>query len=214
MSLLRSLPGILLVFLLASGQTPSSQAAAIPSAPVNPISPQPSGTALVFYAQPEMNEDLWPVLFRAVQADLGEGAGLLDRDPILVRGSQDLRGVTFPRIISVKLLGRCDVLPQASHAAEKGPLGWVLMVSGKIQPFVFINCTRIAQVLRPASFGLSQQARQYAMAQAIAHVLIHEWSHIARQSSSHGARGITQAELSLKDLSERPGNNRLTARNR
>jgi hypothetical protein len=208
MNSLRVCPGILLVLMLASG---SSRAASIPAPPLNT---EQTSTALVFYAQPQMSEDLWPLLFAALRADLSEGSIALEKNPVLVRGSEDLGGVSFPRIISVKLMGRCDLLPQASLAPEKGPLGWVLRVSGQIQPFVSINCTRIAQVLRPASAGMSGQGRQHAMAQAIAHVLIHEWAHIAMQSTSHRGRGITQANLSVSDLIQEPGNSHLTSRNR
>jgi hypothetical protein len=138
---------------------------------------------------------------------------VLDKQAAFVRGSDDLRGMVFSRIISVKLLGRCDVLPQTDHPA-KGPLGWVPLVSGTIQPFISIDCTRIAEVLRPAAAGLSKQDRQYVMDQAIAHVLIHEWNHIATQSAHHTSRGISQAYLSVNDLIEEPKSNRLSAANR
>jgi hypothetical protein len=121
--------------------------------------------------------------------------------------------VIFSRIIEVKLLGRCDVLPQTEHAS-RGPLGWVPLVSGTIQPLISIDCTRIAEVLRPAAAGLSKQDRQYMMDQAIAHVLIHEWNHIATQSARHTSRGISQAYLSLNDLIEEPRSNQLSVANR
>jgi hypothetical protein len=210
--------GILVVFMLASGQTHIGLAAAIPTSSLNAQQP---GTTLVFYA-PEMRsamgDDLWPVLFRTLRADLADGAGdlsdglVLDQDPSIVRGDQDLRGVTFSRVITVKLLGHCDVFSQLSHSSEKGPLGWVLLVSGKVQPFVSIDCARIAEVLRPAIAGWSKQRRQDAMLQAISHVLIHEWSHVATQSSAHGSRGITQANLSVSDLIKEPVNNHSSAR--
>jgi hypothetical protein len=206
---------ILFVFMLASGQTRSSLAAAIPAPPLNAQQP---GTALVFYAQSEMSEDLWPVLFQTLRADLAGGGGdlpdglVLDKDPFLVRGDQDLRGVTFPRVITVKLLGRCDGFSQTNHSSEKGPLGWVPLVSGRVQPFVSIDCARIAQVLRPAMAGWNKQRRQDAMLQAITHVLIHEWSHIATQSSAHGSRGIMQANLSVSDLIKEPLNSDFSAR--
>jgi hypothetical protein len=205
---------ILFVFVLASGGTHSSLAAAIPAAALNAQQP---GTTLVFYA-PQMNEDLWPALFQTLRADLADGGGdlpdglVLDKDPLLVRGDQDLRGVTFSRVITVKLLGRCDAFSQTSHSSEKGPLGWVLQISGKVQPFVSIDCTRIAEVLRPATAGWTKRRRQDAMLQAITHVLIHEWSHIATQSSAHGSRGITQANLSLSDLIKEPVNSHFSAR--
>jgi hypothetical protein len=177
---------------------------------------QQAGTVLVFYAQPRVSEDMWQPLFQILQADLYDQAELpkgiaLDQNAAFVRGSDALRGLTFSRIISVKLLGRCDVLPQINRPSLNGPLGWVMMVSGKIQPFVSIDCTRIAQVLRPAVPGLNKQERQDVMLQAIAHVLIHEWSHIASQSPAHTPRGVTQAELSLHELIAAPKSAHLAA---
>jgi hypothetical protein len=212
-----AIPGIVFVLLLAYALTPNTLAAVIPSSPLNE---QQSNTALVFYAQPQVSEDLWPVLFQALRADLADGAGelpngvVLDKEPTIVRGNEDLRGVTFSKVISVKLLGRCDVLPQTDHPSQVGPLGWVLLVSGTVQPFISIDCTRLAQVLRPAAAHLSKEGRRYAMAQAISHVLIHEWSHIAAQNSAHSARGLTQAYLSVNDLIASPRSNHLSASNR
>jgi hypothetical protein len=208
MSSLRPFPGIFVLLMLASGRT---LAAAIPAPPLDT---QQAGTAVVFYAQPETSEDFWPILFQVVRVDLAEGGAELEQNPVLIRASTDLLGVSFSRIISIKLLGRCDGLPQAYHAQARGPLGWVLLVSGKIQPFVSIDCTRIAQVLRPATAGLNDKGRQYAMAQAVAHVLIHEWMHIATQSSAHAAHGIRQANLSVSELIGETRNNHLAARNR
>ncbi len=198
--------GILLTFLPASAAVLPSQA-------------QKPDTTIIFYAQPKVSEDLWPVLFEVLRADLAGGEGELsdrfglDKQANFVRGTDDLRGVVFSRIISVKLLGRCDVLPQIEHPS-KGPLGWVPLISGTIQPFISIDCTRIAQVLRPAAAGLSKLDRQYMMDQAIAHVLIHEWNHIATQSARHTSHGISQAYLSLNDLVEERRSNHLSAANR
>jgi hypothetical protein len=189
------------------------------SAHVLPPQAQEPGTTIVFYAQPKVSEDLWPVLFEVLRADLAGGQGelsdrfALDKQAIFVRGTDTLQGVVFSRIITVKLLGRCDVFPQTEHPS-RGPLGWVPLVSGTIQPFISIDCTRIAEVLRPAAAGLSKQDRQYLMDQAIAHVLIHEWNHIATQSARHTSRGISQAYLSVNDLIKEPKSNRLSAANR
>jgi hypothetical protein len=189
------------------------------SAHVLPLPAQELDTTIVFYAQPKVSENLWPLLFQVLRADLADGEGELpdrfglDKQATFLRGSDDLRGIVFSRIISVKLLGRCDVLPQTDHRA-RGPLGWVPLVSGTIQPFISIDCTRIAEVLRPATAGLSKQDRQYMMDQAIAHVLIHEWNHIVTQSAHHTSRGISQAYLSVNDLIREPKSNHLSAGNR
>jgi hypothetical protein len=189
------------------------------SAAVLPSQAEEPGTTIVFYAQPKVSEDLWPILFQVLRTDLANemdelpNGSVLDKQAAFIRGSDDLRGHLFSRIITVRLLGRCDVLPQTDHPS-KGPLGWVPLVSGTIQPFISINCARIAEVLKPASAGLSRQDRQYRMDQAIAHVVIHEWNHIATQSTRHSSRGISQAYLSVNDLIEEPRVNHLSAANR
>ena len=212
-----AISALVFVILLALVPGCGAWAAALPSSDMDSRSPE---TALIFYAQTKVRDDLWPLLFQILLDDLSAGDGeltngvVLDKQPAILRGSDPLRGVSFPRIVSVKLLGRCELLPQASHASGPGPLGWVMLVSGKVQPFISIDCARIAQVLGPASVHMTKQGRQYAMAQAISHVLIHEWIHIANQSSSHSARGLSQAYLSVDDLIAAPKNNRLSASTR
>jgi hypothetical protein len=181
---------------------------------------QESDTTIVFYAQPKVSDDLWPELFQVLRSDLADDAGELPnglgshRQAALVRGSDNLLGILFSKVIVVKLLGRCDVLPQTDQRTSSGPLGWVPSVSGTIQPFVFIDCTRLAALLRPKTANLNKQDRQHVMDQAIAHVLIHEWSHIVTQSKAHSSRGITQACLSVGELIAEPKNNHLSAANR
>jgi hypothetical protein len=55
--------------------------------------------------------------------------------------------------------------------------------------------------------ALNKYERRHEMAQAIAHVVIHEWIHIATQSPAHGARGITKQFLSPAELTAEPRNN-------
>jgi hypothetical protein len=164
---------------------------------------QQAGTAIIFYAQPQVNDELWPDLLASLHSDLASGIGestngfALEQNPAYFRGNDIPH---FSKVIVVKLLGRCDVLPQSDHPSLKGPLGWVREVSGKIQPFIFVDCERIAQVLRTQSVGFTRYQRRHEMAQAIAHVVIHEWIHIATQSPSHGKRGITKQFLSPEEL--------------
>jgi hypothetical protein len=184
-------------------------------APTLTLNAQQSGTAIVFYAQARMSEELWPDLLQSLHADLAAGSGELPNGfvldhPTFFWGNDDLAvGIAFSKLIEVKLLGRCDVLPQADRLTLSGPLGWVLQVSGEIQPFIFVNCTRIAQVLRPVAAGLDKQGRRREMTQAIAHVVIHEWIHIATQNPSHGTRGITKQFLSVDELIAQPSTNGL-----
>ena len=142
-------------------------------------------------------------------AGIGESANgfALEQNPTYFRGNNLPENVDFSNVIVVKLLGRCDVLPQSDHPSLKGPLGWVPQVSGRILPFIFVDCERIAQVLRGNSVGFNNYERRHEMAQAIAHVVIHEWIHIATQSPSHGARGVTKQFLSPEELTAEPRHN-------
>jgi hypothetical protein len=185
-------------------------------APNLTLNAQQSGTAIVFYAQARISEELWPDLLQSLRSDLAAGNSevtnghVLDQDPTFFRGNDDLAvGIDFSKVIEVKLLGRCDVLPQVDRPSLAGPLGWVLQVSGEIQPFIFVDCTRIAQVLRPTAAGRDKQGRRREMTQAIAHVVIHEWIHIARQSPAHGSQGITKQFLSVDELIAEPSNHGL-----
>src|SRR5882757_2836357 len=81
------------------------------SAAVLPSQAEEPGTTIVFYAQPKVSEDLWPVLFQVLRADLADETDELpsrfdlDKQATFIRGTDDLRGVVLSRIISVKLLG-------------------------------------------------------------------------------------------------------------
>jgi hypothetical protein len=106
----------------------------------------------------------------------------------------------FSKVVQVHLLGRCDVVEQAVHPLAPGPLGWVLRVSGEIQPFVYVNCERLAQVLNPRTLGMNDAQRADAMANAVARIAMHEWLHISLQTDVHTNRGVRRAELSANDL--------------
>jgi hypothetical protein len=199
----RAKVGILFAFLLTYALAPALHA-------------QQPGTAVIFYAQPQLNDDLWPDLVQSLHADLASGMGeapngfALQQNPAFFRGNDLALGTIFSRVIVVKLLGRCDLLPQSDRSSLEGPLGWVWQVSGTIQPFINVDCERIAQVLRRRSAGLDQYERRHAMAQAIAHVVIHEWIHISTQSPAHGKRGITKQFLTAAELTGEPRNNTMS----
>jgi hypothetical protein len=196
----RAKVGILFAFLFTYALCPALHA-------------QQPGTAVIFYAQLQVNDELWPDLLQSLHADLAAGIGeapngfALQQNPAYFRGTDLALEIDFSRVIIVKLLGRCDVLPQSDRPSLDGPLGWVLMVSGAIQPYIFVDCARIAQVLGATSRGLNKYEHRREIAQAIAHVVIHEWIHIATQSPSHGAHGITKQFLSPAELTAEPRNN-------
>ncbi len=195
----RAKVGILLAVLLAYALAPALHA-------------QQPGTAVIFYAQLQINDDLWPDLLHSLHADLAAGIGeapngfALPQNAAFFRGNEHAMEIHFSRVIVIKLLGHCDVLPQSDRPSLDGPLGWVLMVSGTIQPYIFVDCARITQALRATSLGLNKYESRHEIAQAIAHIVIHEWIHIATQCPAHGAHGITKQFLSPAELTADPRN--------
>ena len=196
----RAKVGILFAFILTYALAPALHA-------------QQPGTAVIFYAQPQLNDELWPDLLQSLRADLAAGIGeapngfALPQNAAFFRGNEHAMEIHFSRVIVIKLLGHCDVLPQSDRPSLDGPLGWVLMVSGTIQPYIFVDCARITQALRATSLGLNKYESRHEIAQAIAHVVIHEWIHIATQSPAHGKRGITKQFLTAAELTAEPKHN-------
>ena len=159
-------------------------------------------TAVVFYGDRHLGESLWTTLFDAFRAEAAEERQEypLPENFELVRASELAKGQEFGGLIEVRLIGRCDVAEQAYRPLPKGPLGWVVRASGEIQPFIYVDCGRLAHYLGPATQGLNEDQRAAAMARAISRVAIHEWIHIDTQSAQHEGHGVRQAELSSHDL--------------
>ena len=175
-----------------------------------PAAGQPSDqadTAVVFYAEPKVEATVWPSLLDVFHSEIvrAEDEYALPEDAEAIRGGDLMLGQEFRKIIQVHLIGRCDVVEQAEQSVPRGPLGWVLEVSGEVQPFVYIDCARVAQFLNSATLGMSDDQRRAAMARAISRIAIHEWIHIDSQSARHESRGIRQAELSRRELIYGPG---------
>lgn len=171
----------------------------------HPSSIQPnSATTVVFYAESKVEGPIWPAIFSALHQELARENHeypLPEKAQLLRAGSVG-PGQEFEQVIQVHLVGRCDVVQQAYRPLPRGPLGWVLRVNGQIQPFVYVDCTRLAQYLDPMTLGMNGEQRTHTMAEAVARVLVHEWIHIATQSGTHSDSGIERAWLTASDLTD------------
>jgi hypothetical protein len=161
-----------------------------------------AGTAVVFYADPHVAQQIWAPLFNAFRAEVADERREypLPEQFMPVRAADLAVGQEFTDIVEVRLIGRCDVAEQAYRPLPRGPLGWVVRASGEVQPFIYVDCERLAQYLGPATLGMTADQRIAAMARAISRITIHEWIHIDTQSATHESRGIRQAELTDRDL--------------
>jgi hypothetical protein len=181
---------LLVVVLVLSPRTMSGQGANL------------AQTAVVFYGDRHVAEPMWPVLFEAFRTEVAEESRNypLPENFEPVQASALTSGQEFDDVVEVRLIGRCDVAEQAYRPLTRGPLGWVKRISGEIQPFIYVDCDRLAQYLGPSTLGMSEDQRSVAMARAISRVAIHEWIHIETQSGRHESHGIRQAELTSGDL--------------
>jgi hypothetical protein len=144
-------------------------------------------------------------LFEALRRNAAEAAPESQLNAVtadLVRGDAIKPGLSVDTAIVVYLHGNCNLEPLLGRTAFAVPLGWVRRVDGRIQPFAHVDCTRIGQVLGPQARGINRDRRNAIMAEAISRVILHEWIHIATQSSTHAHSGIEKAQFGVADLTE------------
>jgi hypothetical protein len=179
-----------------------AQPAPIPSVESVPSVSPPHLTVVVFADQP-MPSAQWTALFSAMRAQLDEEdqqTQSLDRNAEFIEGDRMPLGLSVDSSITVYLHGDCRLAPLQRRTAFGVPLGWVLRVDGRVEPFAHVDCTRIGQVLGPQARLLSDQRRVDVMARAMARVILHEWIHIATQNRKHTETGIAKAEFGVADL--------------
>ena len=159
-------------------------------------------TTLVVFTDHHMDDDQWAALvteLRRSQIVATAKIPVLSGDFEVLRGEYVVPGLRVENGISVFLRGDCSLWPAPRHPAE-GALGWVPLANGRIQPFIYVDCSRIADMLDPLVLGMHRERRNTVMAEAVARVVLHEWIHFATQTVSHGRRGITQSQFNVRDL--------------
>lgn len=160
-------------------------------------------TSIVVFADRPMRSEQWASLFAGLHTGLAKGGAetqVLDQNAEFVRGQDIGPGLLVDSAITVYLHGDCMLRPVALRTAFGVPLGWVFQVDGRIQPFVHVDCTAIADVLGSRARGLDNNMRTAMMGEAMARVVLHEWIHVATQSGTHAVRGIEKAQFGAEDL--------------
>jgi hypothetical protein len=160
-------------------------------------------TSVVIFADREMQDREWTALFDALRKSRMEAmveTHAIDGPYELVRGDRMELGREVQTPIVVYLHGDCRLTALPRRTAYGVALGWVLQVKGRIEPFAHVDCTQIGGVLGAQAQSMDADERNVAMAGAIARVIVHEWIHIAAQSSSHAERSIEKAQFGVADL--------------
>jgi hypothetical protein len=162
-------------------------------------------TTLIVFADRRIDDNAWAALFDALRKgrfDAASASQAMAGPVEIVRGDTMVRGLTVDKSITVYLHGQCSLQPAMWQPMPAGTstLGWVLRVHGQIEPFIHVDCGSIAQMMARLALGLSTDRRRVVMSEAMARVILHEWMHIATQSSRHTAAGLSKAEFAVPDL--------------
>ncbi len=159
-------------------------------------------TTLVFFADQGMRDAEWSALFQALDREIRTQSAKNDGpalDTHFLRGDRMASGVEVSHAVSVYLHGDCWLVPML-RTSTTGALGWVRRVHGRIEPFIHVDCTKIAQELGPLSLGMNRARRDTVMGEAMARVIVHEWVHVSTQSARHTRNGVEKPSFDPGDL--------------
>jgi hypothetical protein len=193
--------GILLFAETAVGAQPASDR------PPTPVQAGPGGRSprpvLLVYSQHPLPAEMWTALFAALEGNLPEAAALVpagEAHPEFVRGDSPANANVDGQPVTVYLNGDCrpSVLPVAFPQGRR--LGWVSKVDSLVVPIIHVECTEISGAISGETQWMNPSGRTTAMSQAMARVILHEFVHVATQSATHGAEGVTKAKFGAKDL--------------
>jgi hypothetical protein len=102
-------------------------------------------------------------------------------------------------------LGHCSVedisAAFATRSSTKRTLAEVrVSASGRILPFVTVDCPRLIRTLAPVLESLSIPLRNVIFGRALARILAHEIFHVVAQTANHSDSGVAKASLSREEL--------------
>ena len=193
----RAIASCLLLLVLLAGQWLAD------GAPVNAAVVVTPRLALVLFTDHRMPDDEWSAVSTALHQGFDNLAIETHSFPggfDIVRGDDLVPGVQFDVAVSIYLHGDCRLLAQPGSYTVHGALGWVLRDHGQIEPFIHVDCARIAEVLGQHVLGMNHATRDAAMAEAISRVVLHEWLHVATQNSAHSRNGLSKRSFGYEDL--------------
>ena len=163
---------------------------------------QTTGTTFIILANHRSQPRFWPIL----EADLRRNAAAISRTTPVTAGvhfilaSPGIPGPSFPSRLEVEFLGRCDTPWNADSPATYNALGWVLKDSHTIAPIIYVDCAQINNILGLRARIIPEDLSLRIASEAISHVILHEWIHIATQSAAHSSHGIMERGLTATQL--------------
>src|SRR5208282_1407546 len=137
---------------------------------------------------------LWPAL--QSEFEQSKAPELLGGSVVWMTRDQFHEGMEFRLIYEIKLRGDCKLdAPSDNQVATGTPLGWVFMVNGHIQPFVYVDCDRLVQMLYRELRNKPIAECRRILARAISRIIVHEMTHIVTQSPRHAKSGLQRSHV-------------------
>ena len=123
----------------------------------------------------------------------------------ILNGDDIVPNINVNNPITVYLHGDCNTIPRpepriGSGVTVSGALGWVELRQGRIEPFIHVDCSRIAEMVSNKAFGHDREQRNQLLAIAVSRVILHEWIHISTQTPHHASHGLAKAAFNVSDL--------------
>jgi hypothetical protein len=142
---------------------------------------------------------LWPAL--KSELEQSKTSKLLRGAAVWMTRAEFREGMEFSLIYQIKLLGDCRIdAPSDRQDAPGTPLGWVFMVHEHIQPFVYVDCDRLVQMLHRDLRNKPNAERKRILSRAISRIVVHEMTHIVTQNPFHATSGLQKAHVTPFDL--------------
>jgi hypothetical protein len=142
---------------------------------------------------------LWPAL--KSELEQSKTPKLLGGTVVWMTRDEFRESMEFRLIYQIKLRGDCRIDAPSDHPDGPGtPLGWVFMVNEHIQPFVYVDCDQLLQMLHRDLRNKPNAERKRILSRAISRVVVHEMTHIVTQSPLHTAAGLQKAHVTPYDL--------------
>jgi hypothetical protein len=155
-------------------------------------------TILLFEFSKSVSENFWRTMFATLERN--NLRSLVGPAVVIVHGTPPANRGEFSKLVEVALTGDCAAGRDTRLTTHHGPLGWVYLDHGRIQPFVFVDCTQIGEVLHRQLRGRTISEREQFMASAITHVIVHELGHIVTNDPGHQKTGLQKPRLTIADL--------------
>ena len=103
-------------------------------------------------------------------------------------------------LVVVEVRGSCAVPAHSHRDRGEVQLGSSAVADGRVLPFSWIDCDKLAQVLEPCLEGAEKPQREQLYGRSMARVLAHELYHVLANTLTHTREGLTKGHFDANDL--------------